>query len=74
MRFLNLLGNKFFSVIFTWILNQRFKDTLCGTKVLFRKDYEKIQATRSYFGGKKRFYTFITHGRMKATPDDNAHG
>ena len=50
MRFLNLLGNKFFSMMFTWILNQRFKDTLCGTKVLYRSDYEKIQAGRSYFG------------------------
>lgn len=50
MRFLNLLGNKFFSVMFTWILNQRFKDTLCGTKALFRADYEKIRANRSYFG------------------------
>jgi ubiquinone/menaquinone biosynthesis C-methylase UbiE len=50
MRILNLLGNKFFSFMFTWILNQRFKDTLCGTKALFRKDYEKIQANRGYFG------------------------
>lgn len=50
MRFLNVLGNKFFSMMFTWILNQRFKDTLCGTKVLFKKDYEKIQANRAYFG------------------------
>ena len=50
MRFLNLLGNKFFSIMFTWILNQRFKDTLCGTKALFQKDYEKIQANRDYFG------------------------
>jgi glycosyltransferase involved in cell wall biosynthesis len=50
MRFLNLLGNKFFSLMFTWILNQRFKDTLCGTKGLFRKDYERINANRSYFG------------------------
>ena len=50
MRFLNLLGNKFFSMMFTWILNQRFKDTLCGTKTLFRKDYLKIQANRGYFG------------------------
>jgi len=50
MRFLNLLGNKIFSILFTWILNQRFKDTLCGTKTLFREDYKKIQANRSYFG------------------------
>lgn len=50
MRFLNILGNKFFGLMFSWILNQRIKDTLCGTKVLFRKDYEKIAASRSYFG------------------------
>ena len=50
MRFLNYLGNKFFSMMFTWILNQRFKDTLCGTKALFKKDYEKIRTNRSYFG------------------------
>jgi len=41
MRFLNVLGNKFFSLLFTWLLDQSFKDTLCGTKVLFRKDYKK---------------------------------
>jgi SAM-dependent methyltransferase len=50
MRFLNLMGNKFFSLLFTWILNQRLKDTLCGTKVLYKRDYEKIQTDRSYFG------------------------
>ena len=50
MRFLNLLGNKFFSLAFTWLLGQRFKDTLCGTKVLFRHDYERIARNRSYFG------------------------
>ncbi len=50
MRFLNMLGNKFFSLAFTYLLSQRFKDTLCGTKVLRRADYEKIAANRSYFG------------------------
>jgi SAM-dependent methyltransferase len=50
MRFLNLIGNKFFSLMFTYLLDQRFKDTLCGTKVLFRKDYERIASNRSYFG------------------------
>ena len=43
------LGNKFFSIIFTYLLDQKFKDTLCGTKVLFKSDYEKIAANRSYF-------------------------
>lgn len=50
MRFLNMLGNKFFSLAFSWLLEQRLKDTLCGTKVLFRADYEKIAANRAYFG------------------------
>ena len=50
MRFFNLLGNRFFSTAFTWLLNQRIKDTLCGTKVLSKKDYELIAANRSYFG------------------------
>ncbi len=50
MRFLNLLGNKFFSMAFTFLLGQRLKDTLCGTKVLFREDYLKVQANRHYFG------------------------
>ena len=50
MRFLNILGNKFFSVVLSWLLNQPLKDTLCGTKVLLRTDYERIAAGRSYFG------------------------
>ena len=50
MRTLNFLGNKFFSLAFSWMLGQPIKDTLCGTKVLWRKDYEKIAANRSYFG------------------------
>jgi glycosyltransferase involved in cell wall biosynthesis len=50
MRTLNHLGNKFFSLAFTWLLEQRFRDTLCGTKVLFRRDYERIAANRHYFG------------------------
>lgn len=50
MRFLNVLGNKFFSMAFTFLLDQPIKDTLCGTKVLFKKDYEKIVANRDYFG------------------------
>ena len=50
MRFLNLLGNKFFSRAFTYILEQRIRDTLCGTKVLWREDYLKIAKGRKYFG------------------------
>lgn len=50
MRFLNFLGNKFFSLAFSWLLGQSIKDTLCGTKVLYKKDYDTIAANRSYFG------------------------
>lgn len=50
MRTLNFLGNKFFSMAFSWLLGQSIKDTLCGTKVLYKKDYELIAANRSYFG------------------------
>jgi hypothetical protein len=50
MRTLNFLGNKFFSMAFSWLLGQSIKDTLCGTKVLWKKDYERIAANRSYFG------------------------
>ena len=50
MRFANLLGNKFFSMAFSWLMGQRIKDTLCGTKVLWKSDYQRIAANRGYFG------------------------
>ncbi|MBI3829391.1 MAG: glycosyltransferase [Planctomycetes bacterium] len=50
MRFLNLCANKFFGMAFTFLIEQQVKDTLCGTKVLTKADYEKIIAGRRYFG------------------------
>jgi len=50
MRFLNLLANKFFAFLFSWLLGQQVRDTLCGTKALWRSDYERIAANRAYFG------------------------
>jgi len=50
MRFLNMVGNKFFSAALSWVLEQPIKDSLCGTKVLYREDYERIAANRDYFG------------------------
>ena len=50
MRFLNLIANKAFSLIFSWLLSQRLTDTLCGTKVLRRTDYARLKAGRAYFG------------------------
>ena len=58
MRTLNKIGNKLFSIIFTWILGQRFKDTLCGTKVLFRKNYEAIVKHRKKYGSVDPFGDF----------------
>jgi hypothetical protein len=50
MQFLNLIANKLFSLAFTWLLNQRLTDTLCGTKVLRRADYQRLKQGRAYFG------------------------
>ncbi|RIK31467.1 MAG: glycosyl transferase [Anaerolineae bacterium] len=50
MQTLNFFGNKFFSLAFSWLLGQPIKDTLCGTKVLWKEDYERIATNRSYFG------------------------
>ena len=50
MRLLNVIANKLFSFAFSWLLEQRITDTLCGTKVLFKKDYDRIATNRSYFG------------------------
>lgn len=50
MRFLNLVANKGFASMFSWILGQQVRDTLCGTKALYREDYERIAANRAYFG------------------------
>jgi SAM-dependent methyltransferase len=50
MQFLNLCANKAFGLIFTWLLGQPVKDTLCGTKVLTRAHYDRIASNRTYFG------------------------
>jgi glycosyltransferase involved in cell wall biosynthesis len=66
MRFLNLVGNKFFSLAFSWLLGQSIKDTLCGTKVLWKSDYEAIAANRSYFGDFDPFGDFdLLFGAVK---------
>ncbi len=58
MRLLNLMANKFFSLAFSWLLNQRLKDTLCGTKVLLKSDYDRLAAGRAYFGNFDPFGDF----------------
>ena len=58
MRFLNMVGNKFFAGLLSWVLGQYVKDTLCGTKVLHRDDYERIRRRRSEFGREDPFGDF----------------
>ena len=50
MRFCNIIGNKFFAAAFSFVLGQQFRDTLCGTKVLTKTNYEKLAYHRAYFG------------------------
>jgi ubiquinone/menaquinone biosynthesis C-methylase UbiE len=50
MQFCNMIANKGFGLAFSWLLGQTIKDTLCGTKVLWRRDYEMISRNRAYFG------------------------
>jgi ubiquinone/menaquinone biosynthesis C-methylase UbiE len=50
MRFINLVGNKLFSWAFSWLLGQKIRDTLCGTKAFWAKDYRRIATNRAEFG------------------------
>ncbi|MBI4387328.1 MAG: hypothetical protein HY551_08085 [Elusimicrobia bacterium] len=50
MRFLNLLGNKFFSAVLSWLMGQRVRDTLCATKAFFRKDRDAILSIKDELG------------------------
>lgn len=50
MRFFNVVGNKFFSIAFSFVLDIRIKDTLCGTKVLWRRDFANIKKLRGSWG------------------------
>jgi hypothetical protein len=50
MKFANIIGNKLFGMIFSFLLDQRIKDTLCGTKVLWREDWPRIERNLGYWG------------------------
>jgi hypothetical protein len=66
MQALNFMANHAFSIIFTYLLNQRFTDTLCGTKVLRRRHYAAIERNRSYFGDFDPFGDFdLIFGAVK---------
>ena len=59
MFFLNYIANRFFSLLFTWLLGQRYTDTLCGTKVLTKKNYEKIKIKNKDLGDFDPFGDFF---------------
>jgi len=50
MRFLNHLGNVFFAKVLSWVLDMRIGDSLCGTKLVTRADYDRILRWRRDFG------------------------
>jgi hypothetical protein len=58
MRYLNLAANTMFGAAFSFVLDQRIKDTLCGTKVLKRTDYRRIADGRHVFGEMDPFGDF----------------
>jgi SAM-dependent methyltransferase len=58
MRPLNLIANRRFAYLFSYLVNTRLTDTLCGTKVLLRKDYEVLAREREYFGNFDPFGDF----------------
>ena len=58
MRPLNLIANRCFAYLFSYLVNTRLTDTLCGTKVLLRKDYEVLVRERGYFGNFDPFGDF----------------
>lgn len=62
----NKFGNVFFSLLFSWLLDQQITDTLCGTKALLKEDYRKIAENRSYFGDFDPFGDFdLLFGAVK---------
>jgi SAM-dependent methyltransferase len=66
MQFLNSIANRAFAIIFSYLLNQRFTDTLCGTKVLRRAHYQRIATNRVYFGDFDPFGDFdLIFGAVK---------
>jgi ubiquinone/menaquinone biosynthesis C-methylase UbiE len=58
MRPLNFIANRFFAYLFSYLVNTRLTDTLCGTKVLMRRDYEVLARERGYFGNFDPFGDF----------------
>lgn len=70
MRYINLFGNWMFGKMFSWIIGQKIRDTLCGTKALFRKDYMALKDYRQYFNSLDPFGDFdLIFGASKMNLD-----
>lgn len=58
MRFLNRLGNVFFAKTLSWVLDVQIGDSLCGTKLFTKHDYQRMVAWRKDFGNFDPFGDF----------------
>jgi ubiquinone/menaquinone biosynthesis C-methylase UbiE len=50
MKFANYVGNKVFTIAVSLVMDRRVSDTLCGTKAMFRTDYEHFTMGRDPWG------------------------
>ncbi len=52
MKFANFIGNTIFASLFSLLFKKKITDTLCGTKIFYKKDWEKIKENTSQWGMK----------------------
>jgi hypothetical protein len=65
---LNQWANRFFAALLSHILGIRIKDSLCGTKALWREDYWQIAKLRQEWGDFDPFGDFdLLLGAAKRT-------
>ena len=52
MKLLNFIGNSFFASLFGILFKRKITDTLCGTKIFYKKDWQNIKKDTSKWGAK----------------------
>ena len=52
MKFFNFIGNTFFASLFSILFKRKITDTLCGTKIFYKKDWINIKKNNSKWGAK----------------------
>ncbi len=69
MPALNLLGNKIFSMMFSWLFGQKIVDVLSPVKAFYRSDYPRMTTRMDPFGD---FDVFLgvarQHRKIRETP------